>query len=1761
MIRTTRAQAGVDRVQRRAVDVPVDLGPRERELYALSTDLLRNVMVDSGDTMRRRSLALRLTASPFSMGTTAMRMAERHPNPRVRSVLNEVGHLAMDIQGSARENRAIEITRDWVREHGRVLIFTQHTDTVTGLLRRMDREGLQARSFHGSMSPSERAKTIAAFRSGEAPIMISTDAGAEGQNLQFCNCVLNYDLPWNPMRIEQRIGRVDRLTQPRDEVFVANLYARGTIDESVYQLLALKLRMFELLFGQVTTILGELDDAKSASFETRVMEALFADNDSKMQGLLTQLGTELAQARDRASTLIATDSGLSNWMASAFEHRKDLTKAGSRELVPEVGERTRMRQRRVQTWTREVLAALDATVLHDTGDGEGAFLTAQFDEEFEQELGGRTVMHLAFDRIGLEQHPDAELCAVGSPVFDELLGLLRMRGDMHATVPVIPEDIGPSPYKHAPTLKLVRRQLIPSGSWSGHATFRATIGEAETTEHLITADINGHNQQRLPRRPLQDGETLPAVFDTPSKVVAQFEKSAAGQLESLRRDREHQVTKDQAQELKRIAKGYSAQIHEAAYEDKLRLSKALRSEEKRLSRQPDIRARAKVLAVTLNEDDWIVEEIWSGPSGAERGLTYEWGLDEALMVESDVSGEAINVLALCSNAHWIDESESTHCESCDEYLCKECGTAAVFADCPVCGAATCGGCRTKTNGLCGKCVTPVRAPELDEENAVAWLLNGGTTLLVGERMAQLIRPGGWTETLVPSGDIADRERARLRSYAASNSLPADCGLTFRDLTKRPMLQDETRVKVNAFAAVAIELSLTGTTGSAIDREVVSDLPIQPDVRVRCEQEFRLESLLQTLRRDVPPPAPPAVLLTRRSTFTDFYLEADRLVKEITIVGDDGTLKTKATEAAQLQWITPSAGDGTLATADLDGVHVTVQARNEALLVNVGESGSPADMTQWIAGPDELSLPYQLGSLRYLNSLGTPGGRLGKRAEEPLSIAGPFPTPSECSLVNRDIKPVVERVAIEFDSDAIPADTATLQSLGIHPDHAAVKRLPPLPDELKKAFLHQAQRPFTDLLYNGFEVTETWQGHSRATHTYRSFDGEVVFPKLDDSGFRETDFGVCRDGHFYAAGTSEQCGACHSWACRACDPVEGRATIACTGCSTSVCRRCSTSVHTVPQDRCLLCDDHACSDCGREPQVAHCPLCDRTVCGVCRIGEVCPACSNLHLATEQELTTLPPELAAVGTSALIGSDANATVVILNRGKANEQAIIRSGLVAQWIAFGRSMIDDDYRLRLASSNSYKTQVVPIVELLQPEAALPDPHIVVETERTYCATWSIPQLGVAERSAALFARPEEKLASLVTGEFPPTVLLPQPAHNTPHALARVLKTLADPSTTKMVLRWERRGHDVAITPVGILEVTQDRTTTHRELANWEQDDTGFPAWVSQAWQPQPRLLSYASGRRAHAAIVEVASLRVLGVRRTEQTDWYVIRASENACAATALSRLMGLGDADCVSAFTDPAKLRLSTVTNAAVSPSLKVDPVGALTTGPRVGADTTSAALAAWAPTARIVAPETHPLSAQLAAALERAAGPTGRQTTLTIGSHVNQHVTVHGGNEWQYDRVLAAGQTDARRISNATGQAMDVGMIDREGHFGVNSPPCDYCGGLTCSVCMDRLMLCACCTTQICRRCADRTADDLLLCPACLATRPPTRKEAREHGRLFMTRRMLIGTDQQHTVVFELVKDQWTRQVSEKTGQTIDHPAAAEFLSHRLAGSETSASKQ
>lgn len=97
---------------------------------------------------------------------------------------------------------------------------------------------------------------------GRAQVMIATEAGGEGINLQFCHHMVNFDLPWNPMRVEQRIGRVHRLGQQND-VVIHNLSTNGTIEEHILHLLHEKINLFETVIGGLDTILERFEKKES----------------------------------------------------------------------------------------------------------------------------------------------------------------------------------------------------------------------------------------------------------------------------------------------------------------------------------------------------------------------------------------------------------------------------------------------------------------------------------------------------------------------------------------------------------------------------------------------------------------------------------------------------------------------------------------------------------------------------------------------------------------------------------------------------------------------------------------------------------------------------------------------------------------------------------------------------------------------------------------------------------------------------------------------------------------------------------------------------------------------------------------------------------------------------------------------------------------------------------------------------------------------------------------------------------------------------------------------------------------------------------------------------------------------------------------------------------------------------------------------------------------------------------------------------------
>jgi SNF2 family DNA or RNA helicase len=178
----------------------------------------------------------------------------------------------------------------------KVVIFTQFRDTQEHLGERLRAAGESVVLFHGSLSRLQKEEAIQQFR-GPARILVSTDSGSEGRNLQFCNVIVNFDLPWNPMKIEQRIGRLSRIGQQRD-VHVINLVAAETLEAAMLYLLDAKIAMFELVIGEVDMILGSLEEDQE--FEEMVAELwVQTETEQDFRQAMETLGERLVSAKQR----------------------------------------------------------------------------------------------------------------------------------------------------------------------------------------------------------------------------------------------------------------------------------------------------------------------------------------------------------------------------------------------------------------------------------------------------------------------------------------------------------------------------------------------------------------------------------------------------------------------------------------------------------------------------------------------------------------------------------------------------------------------------------------------------------------------------------------------------------------------------------------------------------------------------------------------------------------------------------------------------------------------------------------------------------------------------------------------------------------------------------------------------------------------------------------------------------------------------------------------------------------------------------------------------------------------------------------------------------------------------------------------------------------------------------------------------------------------------------------------------------------------
>jgi SNF2 family DNA or RNA helicase len=264
MIRRRRDETGIVYKKRVPQMIAIELSKKEQELYEATCDLLKTHYFSAdGNPITGRLVIYALLPKVTSSSRSAMESLagiasneKYHAETRSRAnmLLEEYKSLGTDSKITALISLISRIQQE--DPGSQILIYTKHPITLRYIVEKLHGSGLSIIEYAGGLTREEREERVKAFKAG-ANIMISTETGAEGLNFQFCHHLINYDLPWNPMSVEQRIGRLDRIGQ-KHEVNVYSFATKGTMEERVVDLIINKMCCVGLVIGELPIILFNL---------------------------------------------------------------------------------------------------------------------------------------------------------------------------------------------------------------------------------------------------------------------------------------------------------------------------------------------------------------------------------------------------------------------------------------------------------------------------------------------------------------------------------------------------------------------------------------------------------------------------------------------------------------------------------------------------------------------------------------------------------------------------------------------------------------------------------------------------------------------------------------------------------------------------------------------------------------------------------------------------------------------------------------------------------------------------------------------------------------------------------------------------------------------------------------------------------------------------------------------------------------------------------------------------------------------------------------------------------------------------------------------------------------------------------------------------------------------------------------------------------------------------------------------------------------
>ncbi len=258
MIRNRRDDTGIEWTKRKVETVPIEFSETEQELYDAISDYRSSFSGFASSMFSILTLQREACSSREAVYFTLKKMLEKKNEDGSSAVPEDMVMGLMKKVEQVTQNSKAEKAVEFIKQiDDKVIIFTEYRATQMYLQWFLQQNGISSVPFRGGFKRGKKDWMRELFK-GKFQVLIATEAGGEGINLQFCNHIINYDLPWNPMRLEQRIGRIHRLGQEKD-VHIYNFATKNTVEEHILKLLYEKINLFERVIGQLDDILTRLD--------------------------------------------------------------------------------------------------------------------------------------------------------------------------------------------------------------------------------------------------------------------------------------------------------------------------------------------------------------------------------------------------------------------------------------------------------------------------------------------------------------------------------------------------------------------------------------------------------------------------------------------------------------------------------------------------------------------------------------------------------------------------------------------------------------------------------------------------------------------------------------------------------------------------------------------------------------------------------------------------------------------------------------------------------------------------------------------------------------------------------------------------------------------------------------------------------------------------------------------------------------------------------------------------------------------------------------------------------------------------------------------------------------------------------------------------------------------------------------------------------------------------------------------------------------